>query len=78
MLFGCESAIGRLAVRIEAFPPDRRKRDLDNICKSLLDALGHGLVYADDSQIDELSLRRRSPEKPGRVEVEITPAENTP
>ena len=33
-------------------PPDRRRRDLDNLYKCLFDALGHAGVYEDDSQID--------------------------
>jgi crossover junction endodeoxyribonuclease RusA len=48
----------RLRVSIEAYPPDRRKRDLDNILKSLLDSLQYACVYEDDSQIDFLSIRR--------------------
>ena len=51
----------RLAVHIEAHPPDRRKRDLDNVLKSLLDALQHAGVYEDDSQIDHLSIGRHLP-----------------
>ncbi|NBW22487.1 MAG: RusA family crossover junction endodeoxyribonuclease, partial [Caulobacteraceae bacterium] len=42
-------AAGSVRVVIEAFPPDRRKRDLDNILKSLLDALTHAGVWEDDS-----------------------------
>ena len=48
----------RLSVLINAYPPDRRKRDLDNILKSLLDALQHARVYPDDSQIDRLTIIR--------------------
>ena len=43
---------GRIALAMDAFPPDRRRRDLDNIQKPVLDALEHAGVYADDSQID--------------------------
>lgn len=50
----------RLSLSILAYPPDRRKRDLDNILKSLLDALMHARVYSDDSQIDRLSIMRNS------------------
>lgn len=49
---------GRLAVDITAYPPDKRKRDLDNLPKAVLDALEAAGVYADDSAIDELRVRR--------------------
>ena len=49
---------GRLTVRIEVYPPDRRTRDLDNLCKAPLDALAHAGIYVDDSQIDVLILAR--------------------
>ena len=50
----------RLRVNIHASPPDRRRRDLDNICKCLLDSLQHGGLYVDDSQIDILYIVRTS------------------
>ena len=62
---------GRIALAMDAFPPDRRRRDLDNIAKSVLDALEHAGVYEDDSQIDLLLTRRREPVKGGRLEVRI-------
>ena len=49
---------GRIALCMDAFPPDRRRRDLDNIQKPVLDALQHAGVYEDDSQIDLLITRR--------------------
>lgn len=49
---------GRLQVSIEAVPPDSRARDLDNICKALLDALAKAGVYDNDSQIDDLHILR--------------------
>ena len=57
---------------MDAFPPDRRRRDLDNLQKPLLDALQHAGVYEDDSQIDLLVSRRRELATPSRVQVEIT------
>lgn len=70
---GVRFALGaRLSVEIQAFPPDRRRRDLDNLSKSLLDALGHGGVYADDSQIDRLLICRGDPEPAGKVIVTVT------
>jgi crossover junction endodeoxyribonuclease RusA len=47
-----------LRVEIEAWPPDKRKRDLDNILKSLLDALTYAGIWEDDSQIDDLRIYR--------------------
>ncbi len=70
-----EPMTGSLAVRIVAHPPDRRRRDLDNIAKSLLDALEHGGVYEDDNQIDRLSIERASVVKGGAVIVEINAIE---
>ena len=48
----------RLAVAVDAYPPDRRARDLDNILKAALDALQHARAFADDSQVDEIKVRR--------------------
>ena len=62
---------GRVALAMDAFPPDRRRRDLDNIQKPLLDALEHAGVYEDDSQIDLLLTRRRVPTPGGRAEIRV-------
>ena len=45
---------GRVAVKLEVYPPDRRKRDLDNVQKPLLDALQHSGILEDDSLVDDL------------------------
>ena len=63
----------RLALAMDAFPPDRRRRDLDNIQKALLDALEHGQVYENDSQIDLLVTRRRERKPGGKLEVQVAP-----
>lgn len=63
---------GRLNVRLEFFPPDKRRRDLDNLNKALLDALQHAGVYGDDSQIDRLELVRMRVVRGGRTQIEIT------
>jgi hypothetical protein len=39
---GVRPIAGRLAVTIDVHPSDRRRRDLDNALKALLDALQHG------------------------------------
>ena len=63
---------GRLAMAIELYQPDKRRRDIDNVLKATLDALQHGGAYADDCQIDYLSVSREEVEKPGRMRVIIT------
>ncbi len=63
---------GRLCVKIDAYMPDRRKRDIDNINKALLDSMTHAAVWGDDGQIDNLQVIRRSVEKGGRVVVTVT------
>jgi crossover junction endodeoxyribonuclease RusA len=62
---------GRIALDMNAFPPDRRRRDLDNIQKAILDSLEHGGVYEDDSQIDLLITRRREVNKRGRIDIQM-------
>lgn len=63
--------VGRLSVRIEAYPPDRRKRDLDNLLKATLDALEQAGAYEDDSQIDDLRIIRKDVCKPGKLEITV-------
>lgn len=43
-----------VAVSIRAYVPDARRRDLDNLLKATLDALGAARVYEDDSQVRRL------------------------
>ncbi len=63
---------GRLAVHGTVTPPDRRRRDIDNLLKSLLDSLTHAGVWLDDEQIDDLRITRSQAGKGGQVIVEIT------
>ena len=63
---------GRLSVRVTVRPPDRRRRDLDNVGKALLDALERAGAYRDDAQIDRLVLERGEVTPLGGVTVEIT------
>lgn len=41
-------------VEIKAYRPDRRRRDLDNLLKSLLDSMTHAGVMSDDALIEDL------------------------
>lgn len=60
----------RYEVLIDAYPPDRRRRDLDNILKPILDVMEAYGVYGDDSQIDLLIVRRRG--TGGYIEVHVS------
>ena len=61
----------RYRVHITAAPPDRRRRDLDNLCKAVLDALEHANVFRDDAQIDDLHIIRAPAGRPGRLHVSL-------
>jgi len=43
-------------VEIQAFRPDRRRRDLDNLLKALLDSMTHAGVMDDDALIQDLRI----------------------
>jgi crossover junction endodeoxyribonuclease RusA len=61
----------RLMVKVSLYPPDRRRRDLDNYTKGLLDAITHAEIWLDDSQIDLLIVERKEITKGGYAVVEI-------
>lgn len=63
---------GKLAVSITAFPPDRRARDLDNLLKSLLDAIKEAKIIRDDADIDDLRITRGPIRPRGAVHVYIS------
>ena len=50
-----ESLSAKLDVSVTLYPPDNRRRDLDNYFKAVLDAVTHAKVWKDDSQIKQLS-----------------------
>lgn len=59
--------VGGVALYVDWYPPDARKRDIDNILKALLDALQYAGLYKDDNQIVRLSVTRYGPIKDGMV-----------
>ncbi len=61
----------RIKLSVQCHPPDRRKRDMDNLGKSVQDSLAQAGIFEDDSQIDELHFYRKGPEKPGYVIVTV-------
>lgn len=63
------------SVHIVAVPPDRRKRDLDNIFKAIFDSFTRCGLWTDDSKVVEIYARREEPQKQqkrGVVRVAIT------
>jgi crossover junction endodeoxyribonuclease RusA len=68
---GVRQMKGALRIDIEVYPPDRRKRDLDNAVKALNDALEHGGAFYDDSQIADLRIKRRGCVPGGKTIVRI-------
>jgi len=62
---------GRLAVHVELYPPDRRKRDVDNTFKAIGDSLQHGRAFDDDSQIVWLLIEKAEVAPGGKVVVRI-------
>lgn len=67
----CKRLSQRLAVEIQVYPPDRRKRDLDNLMKAPIDALCHGGLIIDDAQIDVLHIERKEIVKGGKMIINI-------
>lgn len=63
--------IGRLELIIIAYPPDKRKRDLDNLLKVPIDAMKAAGLFIDDSQIDKIIIERGTVIKNGILAVEI-------
>ena len=68
---GIKPLDGDLEIDIYLVPPDRRRRDLDNSLKVLLDALQHGGCYKDDCQIKSLRADMQPPLAPGHCVVVI-------
>lgn len=62
---------GDVSLKIEAYPPDRRIRDLDNIQKAVWDALTDAGLYKDDSQVKHIEAWMLEPLERGKVIVTV-------
>ena len=60
-----------MRVNCELYPPDLRKRDLDNYMKGLLDAVSYTGLWTDDALIDQLNIYRGEKVKSGLVIMHI-------
>lgn len=63
---------GRIAVFVALHAPTKRKYDIDNRVKALLDALQIAGVFEDDEQVDMITVIRREVIKGGACRVVIT------
>ncbi|WP_313626243.1 RusA family crossover junction endodeoxyribonuclease [Kosakonia sp.] len=65
------------SVEVILYPPDVRRRDIDNYNKALFDALTHAGVWEDDSQVKRLLVEWGPVQQGGMVEITITKFEPT-
>jgi crossover junction endodeoxyribonuclease RusA len=68
---GLKRMRGRLSVSLVVHPPDRRRRDLDNVLKASFDSLTAGGAWEDDSQVDRILVERGHVVKDGALKVTI-------
>lgn len=73
-LWGWKLTSNPVKMSIRLTFPTRRKHDIDNYNKVLLDAL-QGIIYKDDNQIIELNIRKRYIKGKSRTEIRITELE---
>lgn len=78
---GAKPLLGHLRAEIKFFPPDERKRDIDNPVKALIDALKrrelksgkfYEGLFADDCQIREMELKFGPVVKDGKTVIKLT------
>ena len=61
---------GRLKLTVVAYMPDQRRRDADNVAKSVSDGL-NGVVWDDDDQVVELVVRKELDRDHPRTKITI-------
>lgn len=66
-----------LSVKIILTVGDKRRKDIDNGLKCLLDALEHAKAYKNDSQIVKLDVEKRYSKNNASCLVEITELESS-
>jgi crossover junction endodeoxyribonuclease RusA len=73
-LLSHKAAIGLaipLQVSLKLYPPDNRKRDMDNLIKILHDALTKGGLWQDDSLVRKLTVEWMDKVKGGKIEMSV-------
>lgn len=62
---GRKPLMGDVSLTLTLNPPDRRRRDADNLLKPVLDALTAGGVWGDDCQVKRLVVEMHEPVRGG-------------
>ena len=70
--------LGPIIVTIAAGVPDRRRRDVDNLGKAVLDLLTAHQVIEDDAKVMSLTSRWDAAVTPGRVQIAVARADHAP
>ena len=68
--FRCKPLVNSLKVHIRLYFKDKRKRDIDNYNKAILDSMTK-IIYEDDSQIEELNVKKLVGCGFDKVEIEV-------
>lgn len=62
-----------ISLELDIYPPDKRKRDIDNVIKPTVDSLMRSGLFDDDSQIARLLVTRKVMISQGQIIVRIKP-----
>lgn len=68
-LSGIKKFVGDVELQLQLYPPDNRRRDIDNVLKCVLDTLTIGGLYEDDSLIKRLKVEKHEPMPPEGMAV---------
>lgn len=68
--------VEKLIFVMEVYPPDKRKRDLDNLLKNVLDSLMYARMFHDDCQIVELHVIKKEVVKDGLLKISLKVKDN--
>ncbi len=60
-----------LGMVIKLYPPDKRKRDIDNYNKAILDSITETGLWLDDCQVKRLTILMKGPVKKGKATILI-------